>query len=465
MKKLCCVFLIALCLVGCQSVSYPSGADGIGDSYYPQLGSGGYDALHYMLELSIDPIKNTLSGDCIMEAQATQSLKAFNLDFSGLTIERITLNNKKARYRIKESELTITPAQPLSEGDVFAVTVTYGGTPVRTPSFGTLWSSGWFHNDDNEVFVSSEISGSDNWYPVNDHPLDKASYSFHITVPKPYVVAANGLLQDEVDNGNSMTYVWEATEPMASYVAAVSIDEYVIEKVQGPDGILIRNYLPADFPETSKANIHQTADMLAFFGERFGPYPFDAYGIVIVDFPSDAPFFVLAMETQTLSQHGRDEYSLSEYIIAHELAHQWFGNSVSLKNWQDIWLKEGAATYAGWLWLEHKESGTLDAKVRGSYPFEAFSPNPPGNPLSTNLYTNTIFDRGALTFHALRLRVGDEVFFQILRTYTERFRYGNASTADFIAVAEEVSGQDLTEFFDAWLYDMEIPAIPEMGLD
>ena len=103
--------------------------------------------------------------------------------------------------------------------------------------------------------------------------------------------------------------------------------------------------------------------------------------------------------------------------------------------------------------------------MRGSYPFEAFSPNPPGNPLSTNLYTNTIFDRGALTFHALRLRVGDEVFFQILRTYTERFRYGNASTADFIAVAEEVSGQDLTEFFDAWLYDMEIPAIPEMGLD
>jgi len=117
------------------------------------------------------------------------------------------------------------------------------------------------------------------------------------------------------------------------------------------------------------------------------------------------------------------------------------------------------------LWLEHKESGTLDAKVRGSYPFEAFSPNPPGNPLSTNLYTNTIYDRSAMTFHALRSRVGDEVFFQILRTYTERFRYGNASTADFIAVAEEVSGQDLTEFFDAWLYAMKTPAIPEMGLD
>ena len=347
------------------------------------------------------------------------------------------------------------------DGDVFTVTIAYGGTPESSPSVGTWWSSGWYHNNDNEVYVSSEVSGAANWYPVNDHPLDKASYSFHITVPKPYVVAANGLLQEEVDNGDTMTYIWEAAEPMASYVATVNIDEYVIETMQGPDGILIRNYLPPDFPAISKAGINQTADMLAFFSERFGPYPFEVYGIVIFDIPDDG---VVAMETQTLSQHGENEFSLSEYVIAHELAHQWFGDSVSLESWQDIWLKEGAATYAGWLWLENKESGTLDAKVRRVYPFETFSPNPPGNPSPTNLYTNIVFDRGALTFHALRLRVGDETFFQILRTYTERFRYGNASTADFIAVAEEVSGQELGEFFDAWLYNTRIPAIPEMDL-
>jgi aminopeptidase N len=244
----------------------------------------------------------------------------------------------------------------------------------------------------------------------------------------------------------------------------VNIDKYVLETMQGPDGVLIRNYLPPDFPETSKAGIDQLADMLAFFSELFGPYPFEAYGIVIVDFPDNGP---AAMETQTLSQHEVDEflYSLSERIIAHELAHQWFGDSVSLESWQDIWLKEGAATYAEWLWMEHKEgANALDTKVRSLYSMYTFSPDPPGNPSPTNLYTNTIYDRGALTFHALRLRIGDETFFQILRTYTERFRYGNASTADFIAVTEEVSGQDLGEFFDAWLYDPEIPAIPEMGL-
>ena len=463
-RKTFVLALSVLWLVGCRPASYQAGAEGIGDTLYPQLGNGGYDALHYTLELSIDPQNNTLSGDCTLEAQATQALSAFNLDFSGPTIERVTVNEREAKYLRDERELTITPARPIHDGDDFTVTVTYSGSPERSPSLGSLWSSGWYHNDKNEVFVSSETSGAANWYPVNDHPLDKASYSFRITVPKPYVVAASGLLQQELDNGDTVTYVWEAAEPMASYVAAVNIAEYVIETEQGPDGILIRNYLPPDFPEASKAGIDQTGDMLAFFSERFGPYPFKAYGIVIVDFPDNGP---AAMETQTLSQHEIDEfsYSLSEYVIAHELAHQWFGDSVSLENWQDIWLKEGAATYAGWMWREHKEGGFLDTKVRGLYPMYAFSPDPPGKPSPTNLYTNTIFDRGAFTFHALRLRVGDEAFFQILRTYTERFRYGNASTADFIAVAEEVSGQDLDEFFDAWLYDVQIPPIPEMGLD
>jgi aminopeptidase N len=456
------IMISVLLLIDCRPAIHSPGAEGIGDTFYPQLGNGGYDAQHYTLELSIDPRKNTLSGSCTMEAQATQRLSAFNLDFSGLTIEKVMVNGRKAEYVRKERELTLTPERLLQKGDAFTVTITYGGTPKLSPSFGLLSSTGWYHNDENEVFASSEISGASTWYPVNDHPLDKASYSFRITVPKPYVAAANGLLQQELDHGDTMTYVWESPEPMASYVVGMNIADYVVETKQGPNGVLIRNYLPPNLENAAKAGIDQEADILDFFSERFGPYPFGAYGIVIVDFPEAGP---AAMETQTLSQHEETEISLSEYVIAHELAHQWFGDSVSLKNWQDIWLKEGAATYAGWLWLEHKEAGFLDDQIHQFYPMQSFSPNPPGNPSPTNLYTNTIYDRSAMTLHALRLRVGDELFFRILQTYTERYRYGNASTGDFIAVVEQVSGQDLGEFFDAWLYDTQIPDIPEMGLD
>jgi aminopeptidase N len=172
------------------------------------------------------------------------------------------------------------------------------------------------------------------------------------------------------------------------------------------------------------------------------------------------------METQTLSQHAEFEDALSESVVAHELTHQWFGNSVSLETWQDMWLKEGIATYAEWLWKEHREGAeAIDAQVRGNYEAQAWSANPPGNPSPDNLFTKTVYHRGALIFHALRMRVGDEVFFRILQTYTERFRYGNASSADFVGVTEEVSGQDLDEFFDLWLYDKKVPAIPEMGLE
>jgi aminopeptidase N len=461
-RRIFALLIFGLWLVSCHPVSYLPGAEGIGDSYYPQLGNGGYDALHYTLELSVDPQGNTLSGTCTMEAQATQPLGAFNMDFLGLTIEQVTVNGQTGEYRREEGELTITPSKPIHERDIFTVAVTYHGSPRTSTSLGAWFPKGWFHNKDNEIYVSSEISGAASWYPVNDHPLDKAAYSFRITVPKPYTVAANGLLQQEVDNGNTVTYVWEAVEPMASYLATVNVAEYVLETEQGPDGVLIRNYFPPALPDILRKGVDQTAEMIAFFSDRFGPYPFKVYGTVVVDIP-DVGF--VATETQTLSQHARNLSALSETLVAHELAHQWFGNSVSLENWQDIWLKEGAATYAGWLWEEHKEGiEALDKTARDVYQTQAWSANPPGNPSPTNLYSNTTYDRGALTFHALRLRVGEDIFFRILRTYTERFRYGNASTADFIAVAEDVSGRDLDEFFDAWLYGKQIPAIPEMGL-
>jgi aminopeptidase N len=442
----------------------PATEDGIGDPYYPQLGNGGYDALHYMLDLSADMRSSAISGTVTLAARATQQLRAFNLDFQGFTIRAIVVDGRPATYSRTAHELTIAPAALLHSGETFTTTVAYSGVPQTTISAAVPIALGWKRYQDG-VYVVSEPAGAAAWYPVNDHPRDKATYTIRITVPKPYVVAANGLLKDTHDNGPTKTYLWETIHPMASYLVTVNIAQFVTQAEQGPDGLPIRNYFPPDLAENAEKVFGPTKDMIAYFERIFGPYPFEAYGVVVAD--QDLGY---ALETQTLSLFGRDSASAEpakvQSEVAHELSHQWFGDSVSVANWQDIWLNEGFATYAEWLWREHSDGPRArDDVVRRTYRFLAENPAPPpGKPPLDNLFNSGVYGRGALTLHALRLRVGDDTFFSILRTYTERFRYGNASTADFIAVAEEVSKLKLGDLFDAWLYAEKLPDMPELGL-
>jgi aminopeptidase N len=457
-----------------QAQSPSAGAAGAGDHYFPRLGNGGYDAQHYSLDLVVDMDDNVISGTVTMEATATQDLGSFNLDFAGFTIHQIAVNDSSVQgFTRDERELTIVPAAPVASGEPFAAAITYSGTPREgLEPDGDEFSLGWQHYGDG-VFVASEPDGASLWFPVNDHPADKASYSFRITVPKPYNVAANGLQQGKLDNGDTITYLWEAGDPMASYLVALNIADFVTQSEMGPDGIIIRNYFPRDLARPAARTFAQTNEMLEYFSALFGPYPFEAYGVAVADIPLS-----FALETQTLSLFGREIASPNSWgsaggpqgVIAHELAHQWFGNSVSLERWQDIWLNEGFATYASLLWLEYSAGATaLDRAVRGMYELVGDLSGRanallPGRPPPDNLFNASVYERGALTLHALRLRLGDAVFFNALRTYTDRYRHSNATTADFIAVAEEVSGQALEEFFDGWLFSVDIPPIPEMGL-
>lgn len=450
-----------------------SGADGIGDPYYPQLGNAGYDVQQYQLDLAVDlssPQHTNITATVTITAQATQDLSAFNLDFLGLTIEGITVDSVPARYQRLGRELTITPTTMLTTGTSFRVIVAYHGEPERVPSEiqgGMLQGNvelGW-HRYDNGSYVFNEPSGAATWFPVNDHPRDKATYAFAITVAKPYVAVANGLLRETRDHGTTVTYFWESSAPMASYLATVNIAKQVIETTPGPDGVVIRHIFPLDFSATNKRVLAQTSEMLTFFAQRFGPYPFEAYGVVVAD--TDITAFV-AMEHQTLALFGNNGYILAEDIVVHELAHQWFGNSVSVDSWQDVWLKEGFATYAEWLWREHTDgSAARDALIRDVYahPEQHWSSYPPvARPDPQHLLNWSVYKRGALTLHALRHRVGDERFFRILQTYTEQHRGRTASTADFITLAEAISEQDLDAFFDTWLYTETIPPLKDLGL-
>ena len=449
------------------------GDPGLGDSYFPTLGNGGYDVTHYTIDLDADLDSGEISGGVSIAAEATQPLSAFNLDFSGYTIDSITVDGDEADFSRARRELTITPDAPLAVGDAFVVEVTYAGIPGEDVDTGggPVFAQGWTQYADG-VFVASEPAGAANWYPSNDHPLDKATYTFRITVPEDYVVAANGLLQETIEEGDSVTYVWESIHPMATYLATVNIGEFTVQEDRGPNGLPIRNYFPTALSGRGEDVFARQPEMIALFSRLFGPYPFEAYGVVVANVELG-----FALETQTLSLFGRDILSpfnfgsQAEEVIAHELAHQWFGDSVTPARWQDIWLNEGFATYAEALWIEYDQGeAALDRYMRSLYAvisqpqFNISGIAMPGLPPPSDLFNTSVYLRGGWTLHALRLEVGDDVFFDILRSYYDRFKYSNVTTKDFVDVAEEVSGQNLDNFFNRWLYQPRVPPVPEMGL-
>jgi len=451
------------------TVDVNAGSSGMGDSLYPDFGNGGYDVTHYTLDFTVNNVAaSDLNAIVTIEAKAVQNLGSFNLDFIGFKIDEITVNGETAEFSRKGQELTINPLKPLEASETFTVVIQYNGSPEEIQSVALPVQTGWITFDGGS-FVLSEPDGSANYYPVNDHPLDKASYTFRVTVPEPFEVAANGVLTETTDNGDTTTFVFEARDPMASYLATIDIDEFDIETMKSEAGIPIRNYYSTSLSKDIRKPFARQGEMLDYFSKLFGPYPFDVYGALVMDTE-----FGSALENQTMSIFGTDMIDVkdvegSELTVAHELAHQWFGDSVSVADWSDIWLNEGFANYSEGLWIEHRSGrNALDAWIKSEYDDVVQAPHyyfpPPGNPPADDLFNGGVYVRGGLTLHALRLEVGDEAFFRILQTYFDRYKGGNAATDDFIAAAEEVSGKELTEFFDGWLYNEKIPSIPALGL-
>ena len=441
-----------------------AGSPGMGDSLYPGFGNGGYDAVSYTLDINIHDVKTSdLSAITTIDAVATQDLSQFNLDFAGFEITSLTVNGEMAEFERKGQELTIIPAQMLANGEAFTTTVEYQGIPTPMTSKVLPFPTGWIVYE-NGIFVLSEPDGSASFFPVNDHPLDKATYTIIVTVPKPYEVAANGVLGETKDNGETTTYSFTVRDPMASYLTTINVHDFNLETMESESGIPIRNYYAATLPDNINEPFERQGEMIDYFSELFGPYPFEVYGALVMDTE-----FGAALENQTMSIFGVDMVDLddiegTEAVVAHELAHQWFGDSVSVGDWSSIWLNEGFATYGEALWVEYDYgSEGLNEWVTDVYnevkAYPDFYP-PPGDPASNDLFNGGVYLRGGLTLHALRLEVGDDAFFEIVRTYYDRYKFGNAVTEDFIAVAEEISGKDLNDFFNAWLYDEQLPDLP-----
>jgi aminopeptidase N len=435
----------------------------------PTLGNPGYDVRHYGIDLSFDPDNRFLDSRVTMTATPTTSLDSINLDFIGFDVDEVTINGERATFARTERDMTIRPGKALAAGQEFTLTVRYRGTPEPITSMaGVRATLGWNVSSSRTEYVVSEPDGARSWFPCNDHPSDKASYTFRLTVPEPLVAAANGVLIDTIAGAGRTTWVWEMDAPMASYLATVVIGNYAIVHDEGASvvaGVPVRNLLPPNAPDyflfppnasdTVESFLLETmgrqGEMIAFLSDHLGPYPFDTYGVALV------PGVPGALETQTLAVVGVP----LENVLVHEIAHQWFGNHVSVARWKDVWLNEGFATYAEWLWQEHRGKANVAELAAFEYSQQRdLGLPPPGDPPPHDLFNRSVYGRGALTLHALRLRVGDKAFFGTLRAWGDRYGGGSASTLDFIALAEEMSASDLTSLFDGWLYDATMPKLP-----
>ncbi|WP_033322421.1 M1 family metallopeptidase [Actinomadura atramentaria] len=433
---------------------FTPGAPGAGDPYFPKAGNGGFDVAAYDIALTYTPKGRRIAATTRVTATATQNLSRFDLDFTGNTVRSVTVDGAKAAFRRDGGELVVTPARGLPKGRRFTVAVAYTGAPA-TDKDPELGKTGWIPTKDGAVTLS-EPTGSSTWFPVSDHPSDKARFSYAITVPKGLRVVANGEPVGTAERRAATTYRWRTAQPMAPYLALVAIGKFDVRDGRSPGGV--RTITAADPALRVKAADFQrdTAAVTDWETKLFGRFPFDSTGGVV-----DNVGVGYALETQNRPVYPNPA---NDILLVHELAHQWFGDSVSVARWKDIWLNEGFATYAEWLWREKHGKQTSDDRFAKLYAKPASSPAwkiKTGEPGKAGMFDEfAIYDRGAMTLHALRRKVGDAVFFRILREWPARFAHRNATSEDFIAFAERVSGTDLDGLFDAWLFTAAKPPKP-----
>ena len=444
----------ALAMAMVLAVGAPANADastvgspGLGDPYFPLAGNGGYDVKHYSLSLDYVRTGNRLNATAVILATATQNLRQFDLDLRGFTISRLTVNLAPARFRRDGQELVITPRHPLRAGRPFVVQVRYAGQPTEVIDPDGS-SEGWVPTADG-AFVVNEPQGSPGWYPANDNPRDKATFDFAVTVPKGITAIGNGRLIARTTRGDKTTWRWFEDAPMAPYLATVTNGVFQLRISHAGRLPLYHAVDPVEVPNGGFERLAAEPEIIEFFSRLYGRYPFSSGG-GIVDHALEVGY---ALESQTKSQYDQTPDAST---VVHEISHQWFGDSVSLTVWPDIWLNEGFAAWSEWIYAERHGGPTAQQAFDEAYARSATDPfwaRPPADLGGARfLFTDPAYERGAMTLQALRAKVGDAAFFAILRKWCARYRHDNVTTATFIAVAEAVSGRQLDSFFDVWLY-------------
>jgi aminopeptidase N len=427
------------------------GADGIGDPYYPQDGNGGYDVTAYEVGISYDPAGRELTGDTVVKATATADLTRFNLDLTGFDVSAVEVDGAAAEHtREGEQELVITPAAPLRTGQEFAVRVRYAGEP-KNEQDGPLGAGGWQISKSGGAFAAGEPHSASSWFPVNDHPRDKATFALSARVPDGWSVISNGVEEPPVAEGGWTTYRWVEPNRVATYLTTIGIDKWTFERSELADGTPVVNaYAPGT--EDKKAVQARMPQILDFLVAEYGPYPQSAAGGIYLN-----ENIAFSLETQ-----GRPIYAkwAEVDVVVHELAHQWWGNSVSVDTWADICLNECFASYAMWQWDEH-QGEDIDARYRtqvarnfdrARYWNRKLVDMGAGNEFTA------VYDKGQLALHALRRKIGEPAWDEVTRGWLSTHADGNASWSRFEDLVAATAGEDVRPFLDAWFRQPSRPA-------
>jgi aminopeptidase N len=447
-----------LLVIPASAAGFTPGAPGIGDSYYPASGNGGYDVSHYDLRLKYQPATDLLEGTATILATTRQNLSRFNLDL-GLKVGEVRVNGRPAAFTTSgDHELEVTPAVPLEKNRAVSVVVRYAGKPSQLKIGG--WTA-WHRTPDGGV-AAQEPDSAAWWFPSNDHPLDKATFDVSVSVPDGTQAISNGVLLSQSSRLGWTRFNWRSDKPQASYLATLAVGRFDITTDTTANGLPVLNAYSKDLGDhagAARASIERTAEVTEWLESVFGPYPFNSLGGYVPNVTSG-----YALETQTRPFYSPRQFAngANVSVVVHELAHQWYGDSVSVGDWKDIWVSEGFARYSQWLWSEKEGEGTAQELADHVYAQraadDAFWTVRPGDPGPENQFHVAVYDRGALALQALRNEIGEEDFFAILKGWPTRFAYGNARVADFVRYAEQVSGKPLAGLFDTWLYQPSKPS-------
>ncbi|MFI5619912.1 M1 family metallopeptidase [Streptomyces sp. NPDC051567] len=463
--RLRAALLAAASLTLVAAVLPPPTPLGLGDRLFPELGNPGYDVLSYDLSFTYKDNRTPLDAVTVIAARSLEPLERINLDFTHGTVASAEVNGEPARFESAGEDLVLTPARAVASGAPLHITVRHTSDP-RGAADG-----GWVPTEDG-LAMANQADAAHRVFPGNDHPSDKAFFTFRITAPEGLTAVANGVpAAPALRRGAATTWTYRTVHPMATELAQVSIGHSAVVHRTGPHGLPLRDVVPAADRERLEPWLKKTPGHVAWMEERVGRYPFENYGVLIARAKTG-----FELETQTLSLFENALFSGPGYpewyvesVMVHELAHQWFGDSVTPRTWSDLWLNEGHATWYEALYADGLGKYSLERRMREAYqrsdqwraaggPPAAPKPAPPGE--KVGLFRPVVYDGSALILYALRQEIGVQAFDRVERRWVAEHRDATAGTADFVRLASQEAGRDLGAFLEPWLYGTTTPAMP-----